>query len=252
MMKKPVLVLIAVFAIIFGTIVAGPFFVINEGEQAVVVRFGQIVNVVTDAGLHLRIPFIDEVHRYSKKIMAWEGQARTVFTSERQIIFVDVAARWRIADPEVFYQVVNRESVALFRLSEVIDSAVLAVVAENPLIESVRNSNIIMDQTPTDYMILGDDLDAEIAAILQGTAASHEPIARGRRALAEEILARSKLMVPRYGIELIDVLTRQIRYSDELTASVYERMIRERNQVAQLYRSTGEGRKAEWLGRMES
>jgi membrane protease subunit HflC len=59
-------------------------------------------------------------------------------------------------------------------------------------------------------------------------------------------------MVPEYGIELIDVVTRQIRYSDDLTPSVYARMVRERNQIAQAFRSDGEGRKAEWLGRMDN
>jgi membrane protease subunit HflC len=58
-------------------------------------------------------------------------------------------------------------------------------------------------------------------------------------------------MVPEYGIELIDVVTRQIRYSDELTQSVYARMIKERNQIAQAIRSEGEGRKADILGQME-
>ena len=59
-------------------------------------------------------------------------------------------------------------------------------------------------------------------------------------------------MVPEYGIELIDVVTRQISYSDDLTPSVHARMIRERNQIAQAYRSAGEGSKAEWLGRMDN
>jgi membrane protease subunit HflC len=59
-------------------------------------------------------------------------------------------------------------------------------------------------------------------------------------------------MVPEYGIELIDVVTRQIRYNDELTQSVYARMIKERNQIAQYRRSEGEGKKAEWIGRMSN
>ncbi|MCL2380878.1 MAG: protease modulator HflC [Treponema sp.] len=248
-MKKPVAIIVAAFVIFFGVIVAGPFFVINEGEQAVVVRLGRIVNVVTDAGLHVRIPFIDEVIRYPRKIMTWDGEARIVPTAERQFIFVDVTARWRISDPEVFYQAIRTVSQAQSRLTQVIDSAVLTVVAENPLIESVRNSNIIMERSPA-ADLYGDEFEAEIVAILQG--AGHDPITRGRRQLAEEILVRSRQIVPEYGIELIDILTRQIRYSDELTPSVYARMIRERNQWAQAYRSDGEGRRAEWLGRMES
>jgi membrane protease subunit HflC len=170
----------------------------------------------------------------------------TMPTAERQFIFVDVTARWRISDPQLFYQFFHSIPAAQSRLSQIINSAVVTVVAENPLIESVRNSNIIMEPSRAAPV---EGIEAEIAAILHTS--DHEPIARGRRELAEEMLERSRQMLPQYGIELIDILTRQIRYSDALTASVYERMIRERNQVAQFYRSTGEGRRAEWLGRME-
>ena len=98
-MKKTVTTLVIIFVIILGIIIAGPLFVINEGEQAVVVQLGRITNVVTQAGLHFKVPFIDEVVRYPKKIMAWDGEARIVPTAERQFIFVDVVTRWRIADP---------------------------------------------------------------------------------------------------------------------------------------------------------
>ncbi|MCL2232225.1 MAG: protease modulator HflC [Treponema sp.] len=246
-MKKPFIAITVAFVIFLGIFVAGPFYVINEGEQAVVVRLGQIVNVVTDAGLHLKVPFIDEVVRYPRRIMTWEGEPRTVLTAERQLIFVDVTARWRISDPQVFYQSVRNISVAHNRLSEAINPAVLSVIAGHPLVESVRNTNIILEQ---DDGGLEGDIEAEIAALLYGT--GHVPIARGRQQLAEEMLARARLIVPQYGIELIDILTRQIRYSDELTPSVYARMIMERNQIAMYHRSYGEGRKAEWLGRMEN
>ena len=61
-----------------------------------------------------------------------------------------------------------------------------------------------------------------------------------------------RLIVPQYGIELTDIIIRQIRYSDDLTQSVYNRMIKERSQVAQAYRSYGEGQKAEWLGKLDN
>ena len=249
-MKKLFSTTVVIFVIVIILVVAGPLYVINEGEQAVIVQFGRIVSVVTDAGLHLKFPFIDEVHRFPKRIMAWDGEARIIPTAERQFIFVDVTARWRISDPKVFYESINTVTAAYSKLAEIIDSEVRTVVAENFLRESVRNSNIIMER-PLGYDDLGDDIEAQIAATIQ-PGSGHEPITRGRRQLAEEILARSRRMVPEYGIELIDVVTRQIRYSDELTPSVFARMIRERNQIAQAYRSAGEGRKAEWLGRMES
>jgi membrane protease subunit HflC len=251
-MKKTLTTIVIIFVVFLGIIIAGPFYIINEGEQAAVVQLGQLRDVTTDAGLYLKVPFIDEIYRYPKKIMAWDGEARIVPTAERQFIFVDVIARWRISDPKRFYEAINTVDAAYSKLAEIIDSEVRTVVAENFLRESVRNSNIIMERTlSTDDPGLGEDIRAEILSTVQ-PGSGYEPITKGRRRLAEEILSRSRRMVPEYGIELIDVVTRQIRYSDELTPSVYARMIRERNQIAQAYRSAGEGSKAEWLGKMDN
>jgi len=250
-MKKAITTIVVILIILIAIAIAGPLYVINEGEQAVVVQFGRITTVVTNAGLHLKIPFIDEVIRYPKKIIAWDGEARIVPTSERQFIFVDVVARWRIADPKIFYESINTVSAAYSKLAEIIDSEVRTVVAENPLRESVRNSNIILEREPDLDLVLRE-VEDEIITTTVSTTTNNETIFRGRRQLAEEILARSRRMVPEYGIELIDVVTRQISYSPELTPSVYQRMIRERNQIAMLYRSQGEGRKAEWMGRMDN
>jgi len=251
-MKKVVTTIVVIFVIFLGIVIAGPFYIINEGEQAAVVQLGQLRDVTTNAGLYLKVPFIDEIYRYPKKIMAWDGEARIVPTAERQFIFVDVIARWRIADPKKFYEAINTVDAAYSKLAEIIDSEVRTVVAENYLRESVRNSNIIMERTlGTDDPGLGEDIRAEILSTVQ-PGSGYEPITKGRRRLAEEVLNRSRRMVPEYGIELIDVVTRQIRYSDELTPSVYERMKRERNQIAQAFRSAGEGSKAEWLGKMDN
>jgi len=250
-MKKFYNTLIVIAVLLVAFIIAGPFYVINEGEQAVVVRLGEIKEVVTEAGLKVKIPFVDEVFRYPKKIMAWSGEARIVPTAERQFIYVDVVARWRIADPQKFYEAINTVNIAYSKLAEIIDSEVRTVVAENPLIESVRNSDVIMDRSLSVDLSMGDDLDAEAINSATQSSTNHEPIKRGRRELAEEILMRSRRMVPEFGIELIDVVTRQISYSPELTPSVYARMIRERNQIAMYYRSEGEGHKAEWLGKMD-
>jgi membrane protease subunit HflC len=246
--------------------------VVNEGEQAVIIQLGRLVKVVTHAGLYVKIPFVDEVVRYPKRILAWDGEAKVMPTRERQFIFVDVTARWRISDPQKFYESIQNVEAAYSKLAEIIDSEVRTVVAENYLRESVRNSNLLLERktvseevnTGSEPLELGLELGLElddtigtgniIAATPQSedSVAAYEPIVRGRRQLAEEILARSRRMVPEYGIELIDVVTRQIRYSPELTQSVYARMIKERNQIAQRYRSQGEGEKAVWLGKMDN
>jgi membrane protease subunit HflC len=267
-MKKTVKPYIIAIAVILGLFIAGPFYVVNEGEQAVVIQLGRLVKVVTNAGLYVKIPFIDEVVRYPKRIMAWDGEAKSMPTFERQFIFVDVTARWRISDPQKFYESIQTVEAAYSKLAEIIDSEVRTVVAENYLRESVRNSNILLERNTVSEesaaseplslelgLELEESIDTSIISSIQPEQQSevdYEPIVRGRRQLAEEILARSRRMVPEYGIELRDVVTRQIRYSPELTQSVYARMIKERNQIAQRYRSQGEGEKAVWLGKMDN
>ncbi|MDR2607844.1 MAG: protease modulator HflC [Treponema sp.] len=252
-MKKFVSTLIVLAVILIGLLIANPFYIIDEGEQAVIVQMGRLTDVITDAGFHVKVPFIDDVVRYPKRILAWDGEAKSMPTREKQYIWVDVTARWRISDPKKFYESITTIDGAYSKLAEVIDSEVRTVVAENYLRETVRNSNLILENPSTaDSLGIGDSIDMEQIPTLIQSEGSKEPVARGRRQLAEEILFRSRRMVPEYGIELIDVVTRQIRYSDELTQSVYARMIKERNQIAQAFRSEGEGKKAEWMGRMDN
>jgi len=251
-MKKTLTFLVVITVIVIAIFIMGPFFIIDEGEQAVIVQLGKITNTVTQAGLHLKIPFIDDVVRYPKKIMSWNGEQKGIPTREKQYIMVDVMARWRISDPKKFYESIGTVNRAYEKLGEVIDSEVKTVVVANFFHESVRDSNLIMERKSSiDDLGLGNDVDTKAITSSIQTEVTYEPITRGRRQLAAEILSRSRRMVPEYGIELIDVVTRQIRYSDELTESVYARMIKERNQIAQAIRSEGEGRKADIMGQME-
>jgi membrane protease subunit HflC len=252
-MKKFITIMVVIIVIIIGVLAAGPFYVIDEGEQAVIVQMGKLVDVVIDAGFHLKMPFIDEVVRYPKRLMAWNGEQKSMPTREKQYIWVDITARWKISDPKKFYESISTVGAAYSKLAEIIDSEVRTVVAENYLRETVRNSNIIMERRGTaDALGIGVEIDPALITDSIQPDTTYEPIQKGRRQLAEEILSRSRRMVPEYGIELIDVVARQIRYSDELTQSVYARMIKERNQIAQAFRSEGEGKKAGWLGRMDN
>lgn len=252
-MKRVIAVLAVIAVVVVAVLMAGPFYVINEGEQAVVVRLGQIVNVRTDAGLHLRTPFLDDVVKYPKRIMSWDGERQRIPTKENQFIWVDTTARWRIADPAKFYESISTMETAYARLGDVIDSAVRTVIADNWLRETVRNSNIIRERKSAgESFEMSGDVDADRLSALMQTNTTYESVQKGRRRLTEEILELSRKLVPEYGIELIDVVPRQIRYSDELTQSVYNRMIKERSQIAQAFRSEGEGKKAEWLGKQEN
>jgi membrane protease subunit HflC len=163
MIKRPVTLIIVITVVVIGIFVAGPFYVIEEGEQAVIVQMGRLVRVVTDAGLYIKTPFIDEVVRYPKRIMAWDGEQKSIPTREKQYIWVDVTARWRIADPQKFYESISTIERAYSKLAEVIDSEVKTVTAENYFRESVRNSNIIMERAGgIDDLGIGDEIDPSL------------------------------------------------------------------------------------------
>jgi membrane protease subunit HflC len=250
-MKKLLRFLVVVLVILLALLILGPIYVVDEGELAVIVQMGKLTKVITEAGPHIKIPFIDDVIRYPKRIMAWDGEQKSMLTKEKQYIWVDVTARWKISDPQKFYESITTLDRAYQKLAEIIDSEVRTVVAENNFREVVRNSNLILEKPEEVQTAVGANGPIPILAVIESEG-SREPIVRGRRQLAAEILTRSRRMVPEYGIELIDVVPRQIRYNDDLTQSVYARMIKERNQIAQAQRSEGEGKKAEWLGRMDN
>ncbi|MCX7030782.1 MAG: protease modulator HflC [Spirochaetes bacterium] len=253
-MKKILVVLaIAAGAIVVISIVK-PWYVLVEGEQAVVLKFGEIVRVVQDAGLKLKVPFVENVDRYSKKIQSWDGAATRLPTAENQFIWVDTTARWRIKDPKKFYESVGSMNQALGRLDDIIDSSVRKIISLHPMREAVRNSNVI-SEIKRDNMLAAFGGGAETSEGLSSIATlvdiTYERIERGRRALSDEVLAAAAPTIAGFGMELIDVIIRQIKYSDDLTPSVYERMIKERNQIAQAFRSDGEGEKAKWMGQMD-
>ena len=168
---------------------------------------------------------------------------------------MDTTSRWRISDPAQFYQSFKTLEAANIRLSDIIDSATRTIITQNKLSEVVRSSNLINERTEikdtesTDTSET-DDTAAQIDSLIN-VSANSESIKKGRRQLTLEMAAEARKMIPEYGIELIDVVPRQIKYSDEMTESVYNRMIKDRNQVAKGYRSIGEGKKKDWLGKLE-
>lgn len=249
-MKKVVTVLVVAAVLLILFLVMGPFYILQEGEQAVVVQFGKIVRTVTQAGLKSRVPFVDTVVKYPKKILSWDGEAQRIPTAENQFIWVDATARWRINDIQRFYASIGTITNAHSRLADVLDSAARKIIARNSLREAVRNSNVIREIERTNvYAVEGEDEQME-ESVTVFQAPVFEIIRKGRTVLSDEMFDEVKDIVPQYGIELIDIIIRQIKYSDELTESVYRRMIADRNQIAQAFRSDGEGKKAAWMGEM--
>ena len=248
--KKFIGWLSAILVLLIVFLFMGPLYIVNEGNQVVVTRFGSIVNTHTEAGLYFKIPFLDKVTTYPKLVLSLDGDEQRIPTKENQYIIVDTTARWRIANPAKFYQNFTTLDNAYNKLSDVIDSSTRTVITQNKLSEIVRSSNLINDKNDFD----DEDEDEETKEIenLVNDSTTNEVILKGRNVLCKQMTAEANKLVPEYGIELIDIVPRQVKYSDELTESVYNRMIKDRNQVAQAYRSRGEGKKAEWLGKLEN
>lgn len=226
-MKK--IILLVVVIIILLTLSQG-FFVVNEGEQAIVTRFGKPVGTTRYAGLNFRIPFIEDVHYFEQRILKWDGDPNEITTKEKKFIWVDATARWRISDPLKFMKTVATETGAHSRLDDIVDSVVRDAVSGNYLVDLVRGAEYKAgaDETPI-----------------------NDSNRKSREEILADILAKARVSTPDYGIDLIDVQIKRLNYIEKVQERVYERMTSERNKVAAEYRSEGEGTKAEILGKME-
>ncbi len=226
-------ILIVLLLGVIATIWDG-FYVLPEGQQAVVTQFGAPVgDPATEAGLHLKTPFVQEVTYFSKKVLIWDGDPNQIPTNDKTFVYLDVSARWRIADPLVFLQAVNNETRAMTILDDIIDSTVRDLVNKNNLIEIIRSS------------------DWSESAGGSRQSGEEEIIRLGRDKMEEKVFEIASQVVPKYGIELIDVIFKRVNYIESVRRKVYERMISERKRIAAEKRSLGEGQKAEILGKVE-
>ncbi len=231
-------ILLIVIALLVLGVMQNPLFVVKEGEQALVTQFGKPVGGVLGPGLHTRIPFVQTVHLFEKRILKWDGDPNQIPTKDKRYIFLDTTARWRIADPLLFSKTVATERGAQSRLDDIIDSVVRDAVSGHLLVELVRGS---------DYQPPGGAVE-EIQ--LEGVPVAPEHLV-GREEILATLLEKARANTPEYGIDLIDVQIKRINYVEQVRQRVYERMISERKKVAAQFRSEGEGEKADILGQME-
>jgi membrane protease subunit HflC len=240
-MKTPTMYAVAILLAAAVLSLLGAFYVVEEGQQAIVLQFGRPVGTpVTEAGLHFKIPFIQEVRRFEKRLLIWDGDPNQIPTAGREFIWVDSTARWRIVDPLKFLESVATEAGATSRLDDIIDSVVRDLVSSNNLVEVVRSSTWT---TPKDEVL--EEASKEVVEELK------KEITLGREGLTRAILAVVRKIAPQYGIEVVDVRIKRLNYVESVREKVYARMISERKRIAARFRSEGEGRSAEILGNME-
>jgi len=225
-------------AVLVIVTLSSALYTVSETEQVVITQFGEpIGQAITQPGLHVKMPFAQEANVFDKRWLEWNGNPNQVPTRDKKYIWVETYARWRIANPLLFFQRLRDERGAQSRLDDIIDGETRNVIANNNLIEIVRISNRAFDKGEE----AEDVMEAE----------AMRQVELGRDKLTRMILARSEKVVPDYGIELVDVQVQRVNYIDSVQAKVFERMISERKRIADRHRSEGQGKSAEIRGKKE-
>ena len=225
-------------AMVVGIVfLATGLYIVEETQQVIITRFGEPVgDAVTDPGLHIKIPFVQQVNYFDKRFLEWDGAANQVPTRDKRFIWVDTYARWRISDPRVYLERLRGdEATAQSRLDDILDGETRNSVARHDLVQVVRTTN-----RQPDISLLDEDETGVLAEITTG-----------RTAITEEIIATAGPRLKELGIELIDFRLKRINYVDEVRRDVFDRMIAERQRIAQGYRSAGEGEAARISGEKE-
>lgn len=207
----------------------GAVYVVDETEQVVVTRFGEAIGKPkTTPGLNFKLPIIDTANYFPKNLLDWDGDPGQIPTLDKTFIWVDTFARWKIVDPLKFFETVNNVYGALSRLDDIIDPAVRNFVTSYPLIETVRMTNRELD-------IREEGLDEvkEISPLGE--------VKTGRATITKGIMEQAQPKLAKFGIELVDVKVKRLNYVEEVRRSVYARMIAERKQIAEKFRSEGKG-----------
>jgi membrane protease subunit HflC len=227
-----------VLAVVAAFVLFASAYTVSETEQVIITQFGKPVSgLVSDPGLHFKVPFIWDVYRFDKRWLEYDGDANEIPTRDKKYVWVDTYARWRIADPLRFFQAVRDERGAQSRLDDIIDGETRNAVANYDLLEIVRSSNRPFQVTE------------ELSGI--GAAEAMATVTVGRSKIAEVILQKAAKITPEFGIELVDVRFKRINYVETVQQKVFERMISERKRIAERSRSEGQGRAAEIRGQKE-
>jgi membrane protease subunit HflC len=224
-----------------------------ESQQAIILELGKIKGVgVSEAGVHFKLPWIQEVKYFDKRILQWDGDRGEIPTKDKKFIWVDTAAHWRISDPVMFYKVVKDTTQATLRMGPVLEGITKDTISNFNLIEAVRNSNQILDEINKsreagEKLLAADSSDTTLDELSSGV----EKISTGREKLSQLISERARGELRQFGIELIDVQIRSIAYKEVVEQKVYNRMISERMKIATKIRSTGKGEEARILGQLD-
>lgn len=237
LLGKSGLLFLALVVLLFQSI-----FTVNQAEQVIITQFGRPVgDPITSPGLNFKMPFVQQVNSFDKRYLAWDGPMVEMSTKDKTYVQVDTFARWRITDPMRYYLRLRDERSAQSRLEDILGSESRTAIARHELIEVVRSDK---DRKPLQDESLGP-LTGE------GTLGVLRPIRVGRAAIEKIVFDAAASKLAEYGIELLDVRFKRINYNQQVLERIYQRMISERLQIAERFRSEGEGEAARINGNKE-
>lgn len=202
-MKKLIKGIIIVAIILVAVVGAECFYTVNEDEFANTLRFSQTVNTVDESGLYFKIPFIESVRKFPKKVLLYDMKPSEVLTADSKTMLVDNYVTWRITDPLTFYKTLGTLAEAETRIDMLTYSAI----------------RIEMGKSLRDDIINQDDASREL--------------------FNANILAAATQATGDYGIEIIDIKIKKLDLPSDNEEAVYRRMISERNKIAEQYRADG-------------
>ncbi|HEY7317397.1 MAG TPA: protease modulator HflC [Candidatus Binatia bacterium] len=175
-------------------------FTVAQWEQAIIIQLGQFKRTIQEPGLHWKIPFVQQVHKIDRRILSSDSESSEYLTLDRKRVLVNHVTRWRINDPLRFYVTVRDETGARARLDDLVFS----------------------------------ELRREIASRDFG-----DLIAEQREPAMEAVAARTAEKAKQFGIDIVDVRIKRADLPSEVQASVFARMVAERERIAKRYRSEG-------------
>jgi membrane protease subunit HflC len=216
-----IILAVAVIAVTFSGV-----FILDETQQAIVTQFGKPVGQPrTEPGMNFKVPFIQKVQYFDKRFLEWDGDVNQVPTKDKTFILVDCYARWEITDPLQFFIRLRDERSGQSRLDDILDGETRNAVAGHDLLELVRSTN----------------RDPEVVEDYMQEMEMLETIKVGRSKIEEQVLARANQRTSDLGIRILDFRFKRMNYAEEVRDRVYERMISERNRIADQFRSEGQG-----------
>jgi modulator of FtsH protease HflC len=237
-MNKLIAPFAGVLVIAAAVLLSASAYKVDETEQVIITQFGKPVgDVITESGLAFKLPFVQTVNRIDKRILLWDGPSTDMPTKDKLYITVDTFGRWRIKDPLQYFLRLRDERSAQSRLEDILGSETRNAVAKHELIELIRTTK---DRTPAVDPAL---VQADIGMLL--------PIEKGRREIEQDIFQPASGKLAEFGIELLDVRFKRINYNESVRQKIYARMISERQQIAERFRSEGAGEAARIIGNKE-